>query len=281
MIATVQQIAENPEQFVSTEIVADLAKKVLVLEAELEGRRLAEGRFVRLPHDESEKIRKSPHYMAAMVALTERRADMKSDCAMMIAEQAYYRELAEKTIPTSWAVAVAKTAELLRKYEAHHRAKNTPDSLEKAEVNNQQAMLLEGLLNQSVCLVPHLVFGEGTLIVHRGKIDGKPGLMVERAASKGKVGTTELGKPTNEDLLHLVFPNMTQCQAVFEALTTPVPDNGKTERKGELRHSSHQTRPSDSSLYDEVCTKCGAHDLAGDGWGKLADPCPGSDGVQR
>jgi hypothetical protein len=34
----------------------------------------------------------------------------------------------------------------------------------------------------------------------------------------------------------------------------------------------HVTRFSDSSLYDEVCTKCGATDTSG----KLEDPCPGA-----
>ncbi|MBX4911420.1 hypothetical protein HJA82_29340 [Rhizobium bangladeshense] len=38
-------------------------------------------------------------------------------------------------------------------------------------------------------------------------------------------------------------------------------------------HPSHVTRPSDASSFDEVCTKCGATDIAGGGWGKLAEPC--------
>jgi hypothetical protein len=38
-------------------------------------------------------------------------------------------------------------------------------------------------------------------------------------------------------------------------------------------HPSHTTRSSDSSHYDEVCTKCGATDIAGCGWGRLAEPC--------
>lgn len=42
----------------------------------------------------------------------------------------------------------------------------------------------------------------------------------------------------------------------------------------EQKHASHVTRSSDSSLYDEVCTKCGATDEVPGGWGKLARPCP-------
>ena len=41
------------------------------------------------------------------------------------------------------------------------------------------------------------------------------------------------------------------------------------------RHPSHDTRFSfDASSYDEVCKNCGATDIAGGGWGKLAEPCP-------
>lgn len=40
-------------------------------------------------------------------------------------------------------------------------------------------------------------------------------------------------------------------------------------------HPSHTTRISmDASSYDEICTKCGAPDIAGGGWGRLAQPCP-------
>jgi hypothetical protein len=38
-------------------------------------------------------------------------------------------------------------------------------------------------------------------------------------------------------------------------------------------HPSHVTRASDASTYDEVCTRCGATDVTGGGWGKLAEPC--------
>ena len=38
-------------------------------------------------------------------------------------------------------------------------------------------------------------------------------------------------------------------------------------------HPSHVTRMSDSSLFDEVCTNCGAHDEVPGGWGTLALPC--------
>lgn len=46
------------------------------------------------------------------------------------------------------------------------------------------------------------------------------------------------------------------------------------KRKGGGKHPSHDTRFSMSSLYDEVCVNCGATDLTGGGWGKLAEPCP-------
>lgn len=38
-------------------------------------------------------------------------------------------------------------------------------------------------------------------------------------------------------------------------------------------HSSHNTRISDASSFDEICDLCGATDYIG-GWGKLAEPCP-------
>lgn len=44
--------------------------------------------------------------------------------------------------------------------------------------------------------------------------------------------------------------------------------------KEQKKHLSHITRSSDSSLYDEKCVNCGATDIAGGGWGKLAQPCP-------
>lgn len=40
------------------------------------------------------------------------------------------------------------------------------------------------------------------------------------------------------------------------------------------KHPSHKTRASDASSYDEVCEACGATDISGGGWGKLAEPCP-------
>lgn len=40
------------------------------------------------------------------------------------------------------------------------------------------------------------------------------------------------------------------------------------------KHPSHETRSSDASTFDEVCVNCGATDIAGGGWGKLAKPCP-------
>lgn len=38
-------------------------------------------------------------------------------------------------------------------------------------------------------------------------------------------------------------------------------------------HSSHDTRSSDSSLYDSVCKNCGATDFSGGGWAALRFPC--------
>lgn len=38
-------------------------------------------------------------------------------------------------------------------------------------------------------------------------------------------------------------------------------------------HASHKTRFSDSSVYDEVCTLCGATDELGS-FGELSKPCP-------
>lgn len=40
------------------------------------------------------------------------------------------------------------------------------------------------------------------------------------------------------------------------------------------KHPSHHTRSSDASTFDEVCEQCGATDISGAGWGKLAEPCP-------
>lgn len=40
------------------------------------------------------------------------------------------------------------------------------------------------------------------------------------------------------------------------------------------KHPSHEARFSDASSFDEICEKCGATDIAGGGWGKLAEPCP-------
>lgn len=41
------------------------------------------------------------------------------------------------------------------------------------------------------------------------------------------------------------------------------------------KHKSHIIKSSfDSSWYDEKCINCGATDISGGGWGKLAEPCP-------
>lgn len=46
------------------------------------------------------------------------------------------------------------------------------------------------------------------------------------------------------------------------------------------RHPSHITRSSDASSFDEVCTLCGATDITGGGWGRLALPCKKATAVQ-
>lgn len=43
---------------------------------------------------------------------------------------------------------------------------------------------------------------------------------------------------------------------------------------GEVKHSSHVIRSSDSSVYDERCVNCGSTDDVMRGWGALAKPCP-------
>lgn len=45
-------------------------------------------------------------------------------------------------------------------------------------------------------------------------------------------------------------------------------------------HPSHVTRSSDSSLYDERCTLCGATDHVPGGWGRLALPCPVAEPIE-
>lgn len=43
-------------------------------------------------------------------------------------------------------------------------------------------------------------------------------------------------------------------------------------------HPTHKTRFSfDASTWDEICVKCGSTDIAGGGWGGLAEPCPQAD----
>ncbi len=43
-------------------------------------------------------------------------------------------------------------------------------------------------------------------------------------------------------------------------------------------HPSHRTRISmGASSYDEICTLCGARDVAGGGWGSLKFECKGTD----
>lgn len=42
-------------------------------------------------------------------------------------------------------------------------------------------------------------------------------------------------------------------------------------------HPTHRTRISDASSFDEICILCGATDIAGGGWGRLAFACSASD----
>lgn len=42
-------------------------------------------------------------------------------------------------------------------------------------------------------------------------------------------------------------------------------------------HPSHETEWRDSSHYEFRCINCGATDVTGCGWGRLAKPCPGRD----
>ncbi len=54
-----------------------------------------------------------------------------------------------------------------------------------------------------------------------------------------------------------------------------IDENGVARDKNgrETLHPSHVTRMSDSSLFDEICTVCGATDRVPGGWGNLAKPC--------
>ncbi len=38
-------------------------------------------------------------------------------------------------------------------------------------------------------------------------------------------------------------------------------------------HPSHAIRSSDASTFDVICTKCGAKDITGGGWGDLRYEC--------
>ena len=42
----------------------------------------------------------------------------------------------------------------------------------------------------------------------------------------------------------------------------------------ETLHKSHTARRSGASRFDEISINCGAKDITGGGWGKLALPCP-------
>lgn len=67
--------------------------------------------------------------------------------------------------------------------------------------------------------------------------------------------------------LEVQLRDVGMCSSPIPAPAAPAPSVSNS------KHPSHITRSSDSSLYDEKCVNCGATDLAGGGWGKLAEPC--------
>lgn len=89
MIHSFAEIAASPELHVNLETVAALSAKVVELNNLLEFRSHSPA-FMRADNDMA--VRKSRHFMEAMVALTGRNAYSKADCAMLIAEQAYQVE---------------------------------------------------------------------------------------------------------------------------------------------------------------------------------------------
>jgi len=88
MIASIQDIIDHPEAHLNAETLRALATRVQQLTDLREG-----PKFVRTEH--TEPARKSKHFMEAMMALTQRCAYSKSECALLIAEQALARENAE------------------------------------------------------------------------------------------------------------------------------------------------------------------------------------------
>lgn len=89
MIHSFAEIAASPELHVNLETVAALSAKVVELNDLLEFKSHSPA-FIRA--DNNEAVRKSRHFMGAMMALTHRNAYSKADCAMLIAEQAYQVE---------------------------------------------------------------------------------------------------------------------------------------------------------------------------------------------
>lgn len=86
-----------------------------------------------------------------------------------------------------------------------------------------------------------------------------------------------IAKPTWRQMVHIsgIVPNteeeqLSEIVRLREQLSETVQIQ-KQHSGG--KHPSHTTRSSDSSLYDEKCINCGATDVAGGGWGKLAKPC--------
>lgn len=46
-----------------------------------------------------------------------------------------------------------------------------------------------------------------------------------------------------------------------------------TDNVEDKLHPSHTLRSSDASTFDVICTKCGAKDISGGGWGDLRFQC--------
>lgn len=95
------------------------------------------------------------------------------------------------------------------------------------------------------------------------------------------------GVPNAEAWLSYLGVPSDTLSDIFSPETTVAPEDsdhhikkagsGQTDallRITQKKHPSHHTRSSDASSFDEVCVNCNNTDIAGGGWGKLADPCP-------
>lgn len=83
--------------------------------------------------------------------------------------------------------------------------------------------------------------------------------------------TPEMVAVLNKDFLVKGATARECIRRIFEMAEKQKPETPVVTPKGP--HPSHNTRFSDSSMYDEVCTLCGATDVTGGGWGRLAFPC--------